>query len=373
LAEKAPIALHDRREYAYWSDVSTPDLIRRHNRMQAAYYMGDRRVEIHDAEDIPPAAGMVQLEVAYTGICGTDLHIVHGAMDGRVSPPAILGHEMAGRVATTGAGVDGWSAGDPVTVMPLVWCGDCAACRNGASHICQKLRFLGIDAPGSLQPRWTVPVQTLVPLPAEMPLRTAALAEPTAVAVHDVRRAQLARGERAVVVGGGPIGLLIAAVAADAGSDVLLVEPNEGRRALAESVGLTTLDPRDTPVAEHVEAWTSGAGAELAFEVSGAVAGIQSAIDALGPRGRLVVVAIHPTPPTVDLFRVFWRELTLVGARVYERPDFEEAVRLLAEGRIPTEALVTDVLALADVAEAFTALDAGEAMKILVDCAGAEQ
>ena len=339
--------------------------------MQAAYYMGDRRVEIHDAEGVPPAPGMVQVEVAYTGICGTDLHIVHGAMDGRVSPPAILGHEMAGRIAATGDGVEDWHAGDPVTVMPLVWCGDCAACRGGASHICQHLSFLGIDAPGSLQPRWTVPADTLVPLPADMPLRTAALAEPTAVAVHDVRRARLAHGERTVVVGGGPIGLLIAAVARDAGGDVLLVEPNDGRRQLAESVGLTTLDPRKLPVAEHVEAWTDGTGAEVAFEVSGAVAGIQSAVDALGPRGRLVVVAIHPTPPPVDLFRVFWRELTLVGARVYERPDFEEAVRLLAEGRIPVDALVTDVLALADVAEAFAALDAGEAMKILIDCAGA--
>jgi (R,R)-butanediol dehydrogenase / meso-butanediol dehydrogenase / diacetyl reductase len=340
------------------------------HRMRAAYYMGDRRVEINDAEDVPPAPGMVQLEVAYTGLCGTDLHIVHGAMDGRVSPPAILGHEMAGRVAATGDGVESWQAGDPVTVMPLVWCGDCTACRGGVSHICQRLSFLGIDAPGSLQPRWTVPVETLVPLPTNMPLRTAALAEPMAVAVHDVRRARLEHGERAVVVGGGPIGLLIASVARDAGGDILLVEPHDGRRQLAESVGLVTLDPRSRPVAEHVEAWTEGAGAEVAFEVSGAVAGIQSAIDALGPRGRLIVVAIHPTPPPVDLFHVFWRELTLVGARVYERPDFEEGVRLLAEGRIPVDALVTDVLPLADVAEAFAALDAGEAMKILVECAG---
>jgi 2-desacetyl-2-hydroxyethyl bacteriochlorophyllide A dehydrogenase len=290
-------------------------------------------------------------------------------MDGRVSPPAILGHEMAGRVAATGDGVTDWRTGDPVTVMPLVWCGECAACRSGVSHICRNLSFLGIDAPGSLQPRWTVPADTLVPLPADMSLRTAALAEPTAVAVHDVRRAELSAGQRAVVVGGGPIGLLIAAVARDARADVLLVEPNEGRRSLAESVGLATLDPGDRPVAGHVEEWTDGAGAEVAFEVSGAVAGIQSAIDALGTRGRLVVVAIHSTPPPVDLFRLFWRELTIVGARVYERADFEEAVRLLAEHKIPVDALVTDVVPLAAAADAFATLDAGGAMKILVDCA----
>jgi (R,R)-butanediol dehydrogenase / meso-butanediol dehydrogenase / diacetyl reductase len=336
--------------------------------MNAAFYTGDRRIEIRPTEPVAPAPGMAQLEVAYTGICGTDLHIVHGAMDARVGPPAILGHEMAGHVAAVGDGVADWQHGDPVTVMPLVWCGECAACRGGVPHICQRLSFLGIDAPGSLQPRWTVPADTLVRLPADMSLRTAALAEPTAVAVHDVRRAQLAAGERAVVVGGGPIGLLVAAVARETGADVLLVEPNDARRQLADIVGLATLDPRDRAVAAHVDEWTDGAGAEVSFEVSGASAGIQSAIDALGPRGRLVVVAIHSTPPPVDLFRVFWRELTIVGARVYERLDFDEAVRLLAHGKIPVDALVTDVVPLAETAAAFAALDAGRAMKILVDC-----
>ena len=338
--------------------------------VQAAYYTGNRRVEIRPAKIVPPASGMVQLDVAFTGICGTDLHIVHGAMDSRVAPPAILGHEMAGRVTSIGEGVSGWRPGDPVTVMPLVWCGECAACRSGASHICQRLSFLGIDAPGSLQPYWTVPAETLVPLPADLSLRTAALAEPTAVAVHDVRRAELSAGQRAVVVGGGPIGLLVAAVARETGADVLLVEPNDGRRSLAESAGLATLDPRVQQVATHVEDWTDGAGAEVAFEVSGAVDGIQSALAALGPRGRVVVVAIHTTPPPVDLFRIFWRELTLVGARVYERTDFEEAVRLLGAGRIPVDALVSDVLPLSKTGEAFTALEAGRAMKLLVDCAG---
>ena len=338
--------------------------------MNAAFYTGHRRIEIRPTEAISPATGMAQVEVAYTGICGTDLHIVHGAMDARVGPPAILGHEMAGHVAAVGDGVTDWQEGDPVTVMPLVWCGECAACRGGVPHICQRLSFLGIDAPGSLQPRWTVPADTLVALPVDMSLRTAALAEPTAVAVHDVRRARLAAGQRAVVVGGGPIGLLVAAVAQETGADVLLVEPNDARRQLADAVGLTTLDPRDREVATYFEEWTEGAGAEVSFEVSGAVAGIQTAIDALGPRGRLVVVAIHATPPPVDLFRVFWRELTIVGARVYERPDFDHAVRLLAEGKIPVDALVTDVVPLAETAAAFEALDAGRAMKILVDCAG---
>ena len=252
---------------------------------QAAYYIGDGQIEIRSAEIVAPTPGTVQIKVAFTGICGTDLHIVHGAMDGRVSPPAVLGHEMAGHIAAVGEGVTGWQPGDAATVMPLVWCGECAACRMGASHICQRLSFLGIDMAGSLQSRWTVPAATLVPLPTEMSLRTAALAEPTAVAVHDIRRAQLAPGERAIVIGGGPIGLLVAVVARHAGAEVLLVEPNDERRALAERAGLATLDPRKHDVAGHVEGQTDGVGVDVAFEVSGAVAGMHSAVHALGRGG----------------------------------------------------------------------------------------
>ena len=339
--------------------------------MYAARYIGNGTLEVVETSPAEPSAGEVQLDVAYTGICGTDLHILHGAMDARVSMPAVLGHEMAGRVASIGEGVEGWQIGDAATVMPLVSCGDCAACASGASHICYRLSFLGIDAPGSMQSRWNVPASVLVRLPDHLSLQTASLAEPTAVAVHDVRRAALADGERAVVVGAGPIGLLIATVARSAGADVAVFEPNAGRREIAAAVGLVAVDPLEHETAAWVDDWTAGAGADVAFEVSGTGAGMSSAIACLGARGRAVVVGIHPSPPPVDLFRVFWRELTLIGARVYERVDFEEAVRLLATGVIPSDTLITDVVPLAGVTEAFGAMDAGASMKILLDCTSA--
>jgi 2-desacetyl-2-hydroxyethyl bacteriochlorophyllide A dehydrogenase len=277
---------------------------------------------------------------------------------------------MAGRVASVGDGVDGWSPGDMATVMPLVSCGTCAACTSGASHICYRLVFLGIDAPGSMQSRWNVPADVLVRLPADVSLQTAALAEPTAVAVHDVRRSGLVAGERAVVVGAGPIGLLIATVAGAAGAEVAVFEPNARRRQVIESLGVVAIDPLAEDTAAWVDDWTEGAGAQVAFEVSGTPAGMGTAIGCLGARGRAVVVGIHATPPPVDLFRVFWRELTLIGARVYERGDYEEAVRLLAAGAIPSDTLITDVVPLDEVTEAFRAMDAGESMKILIDCGG---
>jgi (R,R)-butanediol dehydrogenase / meso-butanediol dehydrogenase / diacetyl reductase len=337
----------------------------------AACYVGNRTVELLETEPRRPGAGEVEITVAYTGICGTDLHIVHGAMDARVARPAVLGHEMSGVIAVLGDGVTGWSVGDRVTVMPLDWCGSCPACLAGHPHICHNLNFIGIDSPGSMQGLWTVPASVLVALPDEVSLLTAALAEPTAVAVHDVRRAGLEAGEQALVVGGGPIGLLIALVARASGAEVLVLELSEERRELATSLGLESVDPANVDVASRIDEWTSGAGVPVAFEVSGAVAGMESAIQSLAVRGRLVVVAIHAAPPPVNLFRVFWRELTLIGARVYDRTDFEEAVRLLASGAVPAEPLITAVEPLARVASAFEALESGRAMKILIDCGGA--
>jgi 2-desacetyl-2-hydroxyethyl bacteriochlorophyllide A dehydrogenase len=334
--------------------------------MPAVRYLGDRRIDVCDVEPRPPGPGEVEIAVAYTGICGTDLHILHGAMDARVSLPAVLGHEMSGTVSRLGAGVDALAVGDAVTVMPLDWCGECAACRAGNDHICHDLDFLGIDSPGSMQSRWIAPARVVVPVPGGLSLAAAALAEPTAVAVHDVRRAGLRQGEQALVVGGGPIGLLIAAVAAARGADVLVLEPNDARRAFARSLGLRVEDPADA--ADVVDGWTGGAGVPVAFEVSGAAAGLETAIQSLAARGRLVVVAIHAQPPPVNLFRVFWRELTLIGARVYRREDFEDALALLADGSIPAERLVTSVVPIAKAPTAFDALESGAELKVLIDC-----
>ena len=336
--------------------------------MRAACYVGERTLSIVETEPRSPGEGEVTIDVAYTGICGTDLHILHGAMDSRVTLPAVLGHEMSGTIAAIGSAVEGWAVGERVTVMPLAPCGACPACRGGHSHVCHNLDFLGIDSPGSMQSRWTVPADVLVGLPAGLSLEHAALAEPTAVAVHDVRRAGLVEGERALVVGGGPIGVLVACAARACGADVVVAEPSEPRRALAQAVGLRALDPNAADVQALVSDWTDGAGVEVAFEVSGAVAGLETAIQSLGVRGRIVVVAIHATPPAVNLFRVFWRELTLIGARVYERGDFEEAVRLLAAGAIPASALITRIDPLDAVSAAFAELESGRAMKVLIDC-----
>jgi (R,R)-butanediol dehydrogenase / meso-butanediol dehydrogenase / diacetyl reductase len=339
--------------------------------MTALTYDGKRTFTVQHPEHRTPGPGEVSIAVAYTGICGTDLHVFHGDMDARVGLGAVLGHEMSGRIAATGQGVDEWQVGDAVTVMPIVWCGECPACRAGDTSWCHKLVFLGLDAPGSLQSEWVVPAHTLVRLPDGISLRQAALVEPTAVAVHDVGRGDVAAGERVLVVGGGPVGQLIAVVARHRGAEVRLVEPDESRRAIAAAMGIESYDPAAVDVAEEVDRWTGNAGADVCFEVSGAAAGVSTAVQTLKVRGRLVLVAIHGQPREVDLFRFFWRELQLIGARLYERADFEEAVRLLAEGVVPVDVLISAVVPLSTGELAFAALDRGGVMKVLVDCSSA--
>lgn len=334
----------------------------------AVRYTSARTLDTAPAAPSSPGPGEVELAPAYVGICGTDLHIFHGDMDARVQAPAVLGHEMAGRVVRVGPDVEGWQPGDAVTVMPLRWDDTCPACRAGHQHICQHLDFIGIDSPGAMQQRWTVPASALIRLPVSLPLDRAALVEPTAVAVHDVGRAEVAEDEKVVVVGGGPVGILIALVARAVGADVRVVELSAHRRLLAEELGLTAWNPADD-VPTLVRQWTGDAGADVAFEVSGAPGGVETAVEVLGVRGRLCLVAIHPRPREVNLHRFFWRELTLVGARLYDRGDFERAVALVADGTIPAERLISKVVALTQAPAAFEALEGGgDVMKILVDC-----
>lgn len=341
--------------------------------MTAATYNGSRTFSTIEAPPVPPRPGEVQISVSYTGLCGTDLHIFHGDMDARVSMPAIIGHEMSGTIAALGEGVTGWTVGQPVTVMPTLSCGSCAACNRGHGNVCHKLDFIGIDSAGSMQSSWNVPAEVVVALPEDLALDEAALIEPTAVAVHDVRRARLAAGEFAVVIGGGPVGQLIASVALKQGARVVLVELDPARRLLAKESGINAIDPRTENLLELVLRETDGAGADVAFEVSGAAAGVNSAVEVLTTRGRLVMVAIHPKPKEIDLHRFFWRELEMFGARLYQRDDFEEAVKLVAAGAVPARRLISRVVSLDDVEAGFLALESGGAMKVLVDCRAAAE
>ena len=338
--------------------------------MKAAFYEGGKKIGVGPCEPVAPGAGQVRVDVAWCGVCGTDLHIFQGHMDQRVSTPLVIGHEMSGTIAETGPGVGGWAAGDGVVVRPLEPCLRCPACRRGHEHICQNLNFIGIDSPGAFQASWTVPAHTLHRLPEGISMELAALIEPLAVACHDVRLGEVKPGERAVVIGGGPIGTLVALVCRHAGAEVLLAEVNPYRVQFARDLGFETVDPRARDLAEAVEEHSPG-GADVLFEVSGTQEGARVMTELVRTRGRIVVVAIFADPPKIDLFRFFWRELRLCGVRVYEPEDYDAAIAMVASGELPLERLISARRGLGDLQGVFEEIEAGgELMKVLIDTQG---
>jgi 2-desacetyl-2-hydroxyethyl bacteriochlorophyllide A dehydrogenase len=338
--------------------------------MTAAQYIGNKEFELVEGQPCPPGPGEVRLDVGFVGICGTDMHIYHGVMDARVGPPQIIGHEMSGVIAELGEGVEGYQVGDRVVVRPLDYCGDCPNCNAGLSHICQNLKFMGIDSPGAMQKSWTVKARTLHRLPENVSLKQGALIEPLSVACHDVERARLKSGEKAVVLGGGPIGQLIALVAKSVGAEVMVSEVSEVRRQFAADQGVRTVDPISDDLASEVREWTGGKGADVVFEVSGVPAVVEAMTEIAAARGRICMVAIHATPPPVNLFQFFWKELEMVGARVYEAADFDRAIEIVANGEIDLEPFITSVDTLPDIGQAFAHMDGNPAgMKALLSCA----
>ena len=336
--------------------------------MKAAYYEGNKQFSIKQGEQIAPASGEVRLDVAYCGVCGTDIHIAHGSMDARVPSPMVIGHEMSGTVAELGEGVEGLSVGDKVVVRPLDNRGETEADR-GYSHVCQNLKFIGIDSPGAFQSSWTVPAFTVHKVPADIDLKLAALVEPLAVACHDVRLGKVQKDELAFVLGGGPIGMLVAMVAKNAGARVVVSEISPYRLEFAKKLGMEALSPVDTDLAAWAKEQSGGSGADIVFEVSGAKVAALSMTDLLAIRGRIVVVAIYPQPVEINLFHFFWKELTMIGARVYEPEDYEKAIELIASGALPLEELISKVEPLETLPDVFTQLDSNpEAMKVLIDC-----
>lgn len=338
---------------------------------KAAIYRGDKTFSVEMKEVPAPATDEVQIDVAYCGICGTDLHIYLGHMDQRVGFERTIGHEMSGVISAIGTGVSGLKVGQHIVVRPLDHCGDCPACNAGHEHICHSLNFIGIDTEGAFQQKWNVPARTIHKIPEDLDLSHAALIEPLAVACHAVNRSNVQRGEDVLVIGAGPIGMLVALVARNAGGNVTISEINENRLAYAEKHGFETMNPKDTDVARAVHKKTGGKGADIVYEVSGSQTGADLMTQAAATRGRIVMVAIHATKPNIDLFQFFWRELDMLGARVYRHEDYDEAMRLLSEGVVHCDSFITDIKQLDDIQGAFQSLTANpDAMKSMINISG---
>lgn len=334
--------------------------------MRASFYEGARRFRTGTTAIPIPARDEALLRVRRVGICGTDLHIFQGHLDHRVPRGGVIGHETVAEVAQAPAG-SGVRPGDRVVVEPLRFCGSCRACRMGASYLCYELKVLGVELPGAMQEYWAVPAARLLKVPDTLSDDHAALIEPLAVATHDVRRAGVGRDDSVLVLGGGPIGALIAMVARERGAQVVVAELNSFRLDMLESLGLRTIGP-DADVMQYVAEWTGGNGVDVAFEVTGNPAAVRLVTDVVRVWGTVSIVAIHSEPMPVNLYQMFARELTMHGSRLYGREDWEEAIRLAASGAVTVGPLVSRRIPLEAVQEGMEqALGGGPLMKVLID------
>jgi 2-desacetyl-2-hydroxyethyl bacteriochlorophyllide A dehydrogenase len=356
--------LYSKKKYKTKFETQIKDFLK----MKATVYEGNKTFKVIEKEIEQPKKGEVRIKVAYVGVCGTDVHIYHGMMDKRVNIPETIGHEMSGVIDAVAEDVTGFSVGEKVVVRPL---DDrkVKASDKGFNHICEELKFIGIDSPGAMQQYWNVPAFTLHKLKESTDLKLAALIEPLSVAVHDVRLSGLEASETAVILGGGPIGLLVALVAKEVGANVIISEVNEKRIAKAKELGLNAVSPLEVDLIEYVKEQTEGRLADVVFEV----AGVQPALDIMteiaGIRGRIVMVAIHGQPKPVNLFKFFWKELKLIGARVYEKEDYEKSIELISKNELPFEQMITDIQPLSNIQTVFENIDNNpDGLKVLMDC-----
>jgi 2-desacetyl-2-hydroxyethyl bacteriochlorophyllide A dehydrogenase len=301
------------------------------------------------------------IRVTYTGVCGSDFPILDGTHP-RAVLPLVMGHEITGILEHPGG--SGLPVGTMVAVNPLLPCGACGACAQELHHVCRNLRLLGIDAPGSMTELIAVPSANIIAFDEQVPAREAALAEPLAVAVHAARRARVAPGERVLIFGGGPIGILVALVARNAGASVAgVVEPSERRRQVIESLGFTALTPDEAPTARTHQDST----ADVVFDCAGHHSVTPRLTEAAPVRGRIVIVAVHHGPAEVDLREVAFAEQEIIGVRVYEPQDFAKSAHLISSRVLPLGQIPVSEYALEDVAAAFTEARSGSgAVKVLV-------
>ncbi len=308
--------------------------------MRAAVYRerGSLSIEERPLPEIGPDD--VLLEVAYCGVCGTDLHLV---LDGWGKPDSILGHEYTGRVVAVGSEVVGWGVGDEALEGQSEKCGRCRYCLAGRRALCVERETPGTDTwQGAFAGYTVVAAAELLRVPEGVGLRVAALTEPLAVALHAITVGRVQPDHRVLVSGVGPIGaLIVAALVADGHDDVAAVEPNPARQELARRLGAAKAvapDQLEEP------GWDPGApvtdARDVVFECSGKRQAIEAGFGQLGRAGRLVIVGTGLDPPAFDVNRIILSELEVTGAYTYDDSGFEDALRLLGSGDFPTDILL---------------------------------
>jgi (R,R)-butanediol dehydrogenase/meso-butanediol dehydrogenase/diacetyl reductase len=338
---------------------------------------GDVRLDEVELE-LPLGPGMIEAEVAFTGICGSDIAEFKkpfAIRPGKVhpltgqQPPVTLGHEFSAVVTEVGEGVENVRPGDRVSADACWRCGKCKACVSGRYNQCIYSGSIGLSSDGAFAPLVRFPAYCAVPLPDEVGDEVGALLEPLAVGLHALDRGGARAGEQLVVIGYGPVGAATAMVGRSLGLEPLVCELGAGRRARAEADGFETLAPEREPreFARAVRAH-SGGGAELVVDCSGAVPALEAATEMTERGGRIVIAGIPKQPVPVDAGRMVVYERSLIATLGYAG-DLPRIARMIASGSLDPASMITKLITLADVAGEIAAMaaDPGDEVKVLAE------
>ncbi|SJM49004.1 Sorbitol dehydrogenase [Arthrobacter rhombi] len=313
----------------------------------SAVLRGIRDVVIEDRPVPVPGHGQVLVAVKATGICGSDIHYYEQGRIGDfvLEAPMVIGHESAGLINAVGSGVDPSRVGEQVALEPGVPCRRCLQCRSGRYNLCPDVVFFATPpVDGSISRYVVIDADFAHRAPEEISLEQAALAEPVSVGVWAARKASITAGDRVLVAGAGPIGLLAAQVARAQGADgVTVTDVNEYRLSVASAMGLEAVRAGEEPPGDFT----------VLLECSGAGAALDHGLRALAPAGRAVLVGMGADEVSVSVPLIQGRELTISGVFRYAN-TYPTALGLIASGAVDVEAVITHRFALEETESALT-------------------
>lgn len=338
--------------------------------MKALVYTEPMKVEVRDVPVPAGRPGAAKVRMRYCGVCGSDISIVTGKHP-RAKAPLVLGHEFVGTVEEIREGRGRIAVGDRVVAYPLISCGECLPCRTGHPHVCKSLRLIGIDRDGGMADVAWIDEDVLFKVPDTVDDDVAALIEPLAVIVRSLHQARFALLDSAVVIGAGPIGILTAIVLKHSGaSRIIISDVDAGRLALCADLGFETVDVRLNNLVDHVMAATDGDGVDVVFECAGVESAARDMTRLARIGGMICMTGIHKAPHAVDLREINFKELTLVGSRVYTKHEFETAVAYAATLADELRKVVTQIVPLSQSEGLFDMIADPSIMtaKVLVDC-----
>ncbi|WP_077623252.1 zinc-dependent alcohol dehydrogenase [Sediminibacillus massiliensis] len=332
--------------------------------MRAGIYQAAANIAVGELEKPAIHEGEALIRVVKAGICGTDMMIYAGKHP-RAKAPLAMGHEFSGVIEEIKG--QGFQIGDRVVVEPTLSCGQCEACKSGQTHVCKNLKLIGIDRHGGFAEYVSVPVDRLHRVPDELSDSHAALAEPVAVAVHTVRRSDLKVADNVVILGAGPIGLLIGLIAKEAGaSQIVISDISPYRLKVAREMGFTAIDAKGENVEEIVASLTDNVGADIVFEVAGSQITADQMVNIARIQGQIVVVSVYKTAPKVELSAMHFKELSLTTTRCYSHEDFKKAIQLMAGQKIDVSPLISHELPIEEIEEGFKLMEnPDESLKVL--------